>query len=490
MADALVQLNIDGESTDGALRLQLRFPETMEVPQAPFTANLVGHMVTETTWLASISMEPSESHEWSGEWRNWRSSGCDSGLLELRSIQFEGNGAEEPSASNPIELIADRDYERVLFLLAGDDGRVTVGAEAQHALEVVLHEREALYRTPIVVNENGTAFRAAVLADGCLLSRVMFVPGLEAIPIEKSTLGSAAPEVMNAAIAQLDFAGGVDPNWWIGEYAQRRPTLLLVARRIIAHDAPLAVAELRNRMRILLNLLAVSRGATASLIGGYLEAETDTKDWTPVGAWIETDTYSGNLLTGFLSGENQTGLFRRWGKVESDPRIGLWLSLFADALAESRWDFRFFRFFNLLETIALEVVGNGKTVVDGMGNVVKDASGNPATTSSARGKVYAALIAASHGGSSVDSNHCVRPGVTLWQEVRVWTDIRNAVAHEGGFRNWDPLQASSSARNRRVAAAFESAISNEPLVPAEEQYGRAIRDASALVITDCFREKS
>lgn len=74
-------------------------------------------------------------------------------------------------------------------------------------------------------------------------------------------------------------------------------------------------------------------------------------------------------------------------------------------------------------------------------------------TKEARGKVYQTVRDASVLASVAESSFCANTGESLWDVARIWTDVRNAVAHEGGYRENDSVQ-NLTTRNQRVNAAF------------------------------------
>jgi hypothetical protein len=122
--------------------------------------------------------------------------------------------------------------------------------------------------------------------------------------------------------------------------------------------------------------------------------------------------------------------------------------MYADALADSRQDYRFFRTFNLLEAIATEVIPRGQVVVNAQGNQLLKSDGKPYTTNEVRGNVFELLKhVARVSGTQLSSfatntrvpdparvNTLVSVAGDLWDELDVWAKIRHAVAHRGTWR--------------------------------------------------------
>ena len=156
--------------------------------------------------------------------------------------------------------------------------------------------------------------------------------------------------------------------------------------------------------------------------------------------WIEHTGYHGNLLGGVIAGEDVHQLQESWNGLQANPRAQLWVSLYADAVREPRWDYKFFRCFNLLEAIADTVVQPNVVITDEAGNPRPLPRGNGSfTTRGAQGKVYTLLIQLA--GATADDQ--------LWDEVGTWVQVRNDVAHEGA---WQPPHPGESADHAAIAS--------------------------------------
>lgn len=172
------------------------------------------------------------------------------------------------------------------------------------------------------------------------------------------------------------------------------------------------------------------------------------------GWWTEGTVYTGNLLSGFLSGEDPHSLLQQWDGLTSDPRARLWISLYADVLSDERWEYRLFRRFNLLEGIASHIVPKNQPVFDDNAYELLQANGKPYTTGQARGKVLELLRHVASVMHEAQTNYTARrdsgPPATLWDDVGVWVTIRNAVAHRGSWELPDgspqsPAEAATAA---------------------------------------------
>jgi hypothetical protein len=275
-----------------------------------------------------------------------------------------------------------------------------------------------------------------MLADNIGVSRSQRVPGIEILPLRESTIGSDIPEILNAVLRQLGFANGIDPGPWIRQHQGRRPTAIVHAASVVAVDGPSAMTLARDEVEMLLDLIALRRRAAPRLIAGVVGTRSGGQ-LTVVGSWSEGPGYTGELLGGFISGEDPYSLLDQWTGFAVEPRARLWLSLFADALADQRWDYRIFRLFNLLEGIAKEVVPPTSKVPDPAGGWRKQSNGKPYTAKEARGAVFLLLRDVAAKTNQAETNFTAgiggAGGGALWDEVGLFVAVRNAVAHRGSW---------------------------------------------------------
>jgi hypothetical protein len=314
------------------------------------------------------------------------------------------------------------------------------GPQAEARLAEINTSRETRYTKTLKPKGAGPAdpvFSTVTLIENLLLTATTKLPGVQVMPINHSTLGSDSVDVLNAALTQLGFTSKVEPNAWLAEMRRKRPAAVVYIPRIQAPNAEAACEETRSAVFRLLDLMTLKRGAKPEILGGAIESRDATSGQVSfAGSWIETAGYTGNLLGGFISGEDPHTLFDHWGAIEQNPRLRLWLSLYADAVADSRWEYRLFRCFNLLEGIGKEELPSNAAVTDSKGDPILQPNNQPYTTSHARGKVYEITKKVALASNQSLQNFAHRanssPG-TLWDEVGIWVKVRNAVAHRGGW---------------------------------------------------------
>ena len=351
-----------------------------------------------------------------------------------------------------------------LYLEPRTDGPWQSGSPAEEELRRLLELRHFAFGPPL---DDGTSpdaqrsFTAIAIADNWLATEIQQVPGMRAIPLQNSTLGSDLIKALNDTAAQLGFATGVDPAHGLVVMRRRRPAVAIHAPTIRASGVAEAIATVRRQLLMLLDIVSIRRGATPRLLGGMLGTPDNDGMVQVLDFWVEGAGYTGNLIGGFVSGEDQHSLLSTWNGVIGNPRAQLWLSLYSDAIADERWDYRLFRCVNLLEGIATEVISQTRSIADTSGQAIVDSRGQLVTTRNARGKIYELVkTAAQRSQMQLDSlaSRQTDPERTMWDETDIWITVRNAVAHRGSWSQ--PQGATMSARDQRIERTIV-AIAND-----------------------------
>lgn len=395
---------------------------------------LARHDDVAVQWWADLGCRWAVDH-WQGELNSART--ARPRLVEIARITVSG-GAEAVLTARP------------LYLERAEDGPWQSGTQAEAERQHLANAREARFSQPLVSAgaSGATTFHVVMTADNIHLTQNWRVPGLSVVRLENSTLGGDLIQVLNSAAAQLGFATGPDPAALLALIRRQRPAAILEAKQVVADTADAAMAEARRAALLLLDLAALRRGAAPRLLAGYV-GQVGADGATGVAKfWVEGSGYTGNLLGGFISGEDPTSLLQQWHGAERDARARLWMSLYGDALAEERWDYQIFRCFNLLEGIAAEILPAGVTVTDESGAPLMQANGKPYTTDQARGKVFALLKHGAALSQQALQNFAAGRGRTPWEETEVWVAVRNAVAHRGAWEQ--SLGSTISIRDQRI----------------------------------------
>ena len=299
-------------------------------------------------------------------------------------------------------------------------------------------------------------FRVMMFVERLLLTGFLRVPGVQMAPITEANqpiiksfgLGSSDElELINHVLRDrgwMDVRTGVDAAWWRDKSSKNRPVVLMYAPRVFAasYDHALQIAHARRDQ--LLRLLAFHRNYSGFPFTTVVQKlDSSTRHYSEARVYPEFERYTGNLLGGSISGEDQSLLLADYRAMRLDPFLGFVLHLHAEAQAEKDLDFAYFRYWNLLEAIAGERIEPKIPVTDFEGAVILTADGKkPFTTSVARGRVYEMVKRdiQSHGAGEDLYQEARNLSVKLWDAVYVWYGFRNATAHHGGFNPNDPNQ--------------------------------------------------
>jgi hypothetical protein len=219
----------------------------------------------------------------------------------------------------------------------------------------------------------------------------------------------------------------------------------------------------------LIAVLGLNRGARGRPVGTVVE-QRQGDDSIRHRVYVEDARYGGNLVGGFVSGEDQAGLLTQQVAMSADPLLRLCVDLYSEALADPSPDARYLRMWSVLETLSGSRLENGQEVQRLDGTAWPD---QPGTTSSAAPRVYQ-LIADHLRARGVDESSFVAPAPDLYQAVRAWYARRNATGHYGRFILGDPQQGAQGWYSR--------AEQTVPDAGAPDRWIGTFQDATASVL--------
>lgn len=339
-----------------------------------------------------------------------------------------------------VSLIGGRDFHR-LFLEVPVGGAAKRSARDLRLAAFELEEARRIQLSQPLGNdpslEGQHEFRVVCFVERCLLTRPVQLQGYKVMPMNEGMGSADEAEYINSALAALGWPAQLQPGAWASRMAKERPIAVFDFPRVVAQtleEAHDIAAALRDQT---LDLFVIHRRARGSPLASFVH-KAGTEEVLSLG---EVQTYTGNLLGGFLSGEDPAEIAHHVAAAISDPLISLFVSLYRDASAERNPDFAYLRFWNLLEVVSGARVEPGVEVTDFNGNPLLDA-GQPATSARPRGRVYHQIRSQLQRANFVESSFVRAPFDDLWHMTGVWYGFRNAAAHYGGFRPDDPLQAS------------------------------------------------
>jgi hypothetical protein len=301
--------------------------------------------------------------------------------------------------------------------------------------------------------------RAAALIEGLRLETPVTLEPFVVRPVslERKFIGRDGRAIFNAELADAAFVTYVDQSTWGAQLWPRRKLALAVCSPVAGDAGGIAVVHaMSGRMT---DVLALAHGGDPRVyISAFELSEDDGASWRTAAVMLGEGPYPGSTLDRLADGRGLPALDPAavWRAAPADPRLALWLSLHRAAVAERVWDARMFRFCALLETIGRETYQEPAPVVDAHGAPILNAEGRPTETTTARGAAYMLLRRGLHALDLDEVVLCTHPDRPLSDEVGVWYDVRNAVAHEGACR-LEPTPMRTPALRQRITAAFQLA---------------------------------
>ncbi|MDQ2884336.1 MAG: hypothetical protein M3Y48_25160 [Actinomycetota bacterium] len=305
----------------------------------------------------------------------------------------------------------------------------------------------------------------AVVVEGFRASLRERVGPLEVIPLPGATLGRDIPQLLTDLLRDQGFVTEVAHATWMASTASRRP-VTLVKLEGPASDAVAAGLLFRHIVEQACHALVLVYGGEARLVGSFLEYMDEDGEWTPLSYEAGAEAWPVSQLQrlspdGYILPDLQLGLVAT--SLAARPVVALWCGLFSGIASEPRWDIRILRLWVLLDTIAHEVVSLEARVLAPDGKELRIPSGKVgeigrvARGKDPQGRVYL-LLRPAHEALGIPQEVAVtHPDQTLWDEVCVWYEIRNAVAHEGAWLAPPHPTCRPEHRRRTVAAATRAA---------------------------------
>lgn len=306
-------------------------------------------------------------------------------------------------------------------------------------------------------------FLIYVFGVGCLIHQMQQLEGFALLPLGQGLSHRNMSEIVNRFLE----SNGLEPLPFIEEteqaFAESTPAFVIAYAVVVATDSETALEYCREHAGRVFSILGLDRGQKPRAFA-YVATQYDTTQW-----WHRFDFpgYRGNLLSDFNPVRTANEVERLLPRLEANPFSRLIVSTYSDATSEQEYGFALLRFWSVLELVAEHNISSGIPVRHPDGAAILNAKGNPETTSSKHGRVYAYILAngafeesASYTESGILKSYHVgdakNPNVTtgtevftLWEMVRATYAIRNAIAHEGQF---DLLKAQTGDVFQKLAA--------------------------------------
>lgn len=287
---------------------------------------------------------------------------------------------------------------------------------------------------------------------------------LSPVPLEDGYLGKELREVFNAQLAAASFETRVQRPIWGAQIAPYHRLVAAVSDEFLVPSLQ-ATGLLHHLAGRAIDVLGLVWGGAPEVFAAAVEFVEDTEEWRPLAVSVGGGPWQASVLRKLLHDEQAlpddqpTAI---WEAIRDRTREALWLSLARDLARERVWDRRIFRACSLLETMATEVAPPNTVVTDDQGAPLLNRQGEQATTGLPRARTYWALRR-SITALGLDPGYLLaHPSRSLWDEIGVWFDVRNMVAHKG-FWPAPPAATQRRARRDAVAEAFATAARGDDL---------------------------
>lgn len=389
----------------------------------------------ENGWVASVGVQIGADGTADGQWTNV-SLGRESAVF---AAAIEVGGQRHPIDSTEVSVV-------------NPVTAVTTPEEAHERRAALVRDQEARYGRGLGDRSAAGSIEHRVLCavERLLVTARMRLPGVEVLPVAHRPRGEEQRVMIDALLAQVGWPTRIDPQGWGDRVEPSRPWTAIVCAPVWAPTLEEAAALAWSARDELIAILGLNRGARGRPVATVIE-QRQPDDSIRHRVYVEDARYGGNLLGGFISGEDQAGLLAQQAAMHSDALLRLCVDLYSEALADPSPDARYLRLWSLLETLSGARLQSGQPVQRLAGTAWPD---QPGTTSAAAPRVYR-LIADHLQARSVDEVSFVSPASDLYEAVRGWYARRNATGHYGRFVVGDPRQAAMGwyARAQQTVAA-------------------------------------
>lgn len=387
------------------------------------------------------------------------------GIYEVKLVRLHTSKDERDRV--PIDLLPDRDYARCLFEIVADpkDARPNIEIE----LDVQERERqiEQRFLSPLEVRSAGTEptghFFVLVFLKDILIGTRMRLDRYEIVPTNTGLETRDHLSFVNSFLANSTRAGiTFEYSSALSEQSKRsNPVCVVHFPHILAQNAEAARDYCSDCSNALLQALALSRSAGGQI---FSIVAVDLSNSAAI-EYSFSSNYVGNLLTGHLAGESADSLSAYLKGLALDPVSRFLVDLYKEANREKSPDFKYVRYWQILETMADgENYNDESDLTDYEGQVMLDGT----SARKSKGSVHIVFrLLRDAGIGSTDQT---------WKNVNVWFAFRNAVAHHGS------ITQSSSLSKAKVREWALSGLTENAKTPGHDQFLFALKEDLKLLL--------
>ena len=319
------------------------------------------------------------------------------------------------------------DFGECLIKIVKSTDKPQTEEELQKEYQEILQKRDIDFTKGI--GNGANAFTGCIFVKNCKITQVMRLGRYEIFPWNGLSCNDELAVIRDfLSKNNINSLGNSEKTLKNCENGQ--PVFIAHFPLIKADTVESAGELMENEVRMLNNLLAVLRDGYPSIFGELLIDRKSSK-WVYK---IITPTYTGNLMGGFISGEDPRLIKKNMQDIKNDRRLQLYLSLYNEARKERRIEFVYFRLWNILETIARSKNFEGNPLRDWQGNIIKNNHGNDRKIQDDAKELVLELIRQVFTSSGLTENFLtngLEQGL-ISEMVPIWYRHRNCVVHSGG----------------------------------------------------------
>jgi hypothetical protein len=349
------------------------------------------------------------------------------GIYRVAFVALIPGSAADPTEAGAVRIVPDRMLFEIVDAQAHAQRTVD---DLRAAYDAIVTARNADLMSGIgFTSDDSLEFESLVFVKNCSMQTPMRLGQLQLVP-----LGGLSCEDEIALIDAFLAKNGHAPLTETAEVVRRaqagQPCLAIHFPRVHATCLDQAGEIVLREASLLCDVLALHRNSYGAAFGGVLVR----RDTGSIAYWIETPTYTGNLLGGALAGEYPRAIRAHLDKARTTPQVALYLSLLREALREERTEFAYFRFWNLLETIARAKGFQGRPLLDWSGSQkLSPKKGVPLFIQERAEELVFELLRTTLAGHTSRTGVGSRLGQPSFEElVPIWYRHRNCVVHGGG----------------------------------------------------------
>ena len=363
----------------------------------------------------------------------------DFGIYEIKVIRLH-SPISENIKSETVDFIGGKEFQRLFFEVNNYENEIINSKDLENSILKIEQENENTFLKGITLTntDKNESYAVFVLIKGLKIGVRYRLDKFEILPTNKGLDAIDELNFTNTFLKEQTRTNLIFPyNENIALKSQNENPVAIVHFPKIISDNIQNINEFVNaKIKYLLQSFSLIRGADAEifdLIVVNLKNGEGTR-------FSVSHSYKGNLLLGGLAGESPESLELHINNLEKNSFNSLLVNLHKEALKENNIDFKFLRYWNILETLAeSKNYSKNDNLLDYDNQIIYkkendeislDKNGNPIPLkiNGSLNKVYN-LFRESKFGNTND---------TL-ENTKMWLGLRNSVAHFGTISAYNKL---------------------------------------------------